>query len=161
MLDGIDFSYFTDQAEMVLRIFVAVTLGAIIGYEREISHKPAGLRTHIFVCMGACLFTIASFYLIPEGASGNADVTRIAAGVVAGISFIGAGSIIALRGDVKGLTTAASLWVIAAIGLMVGLGNYLLPIVATTISYIILRLDRIEKQKLNSKSYFFQRVKKQ
>jgi putative Mg2+ transporter-C (MgtC) family protein len=146
MLDGIDLSYFTNQAELILRILVSVILGAIIGYEREISHKPAGLRTHMFVCMGSCLFTIASFFMIPENASGSADVTRIAAGVVAGISFIGAGSIIALRGDVKGLTTAASLWVMAAIGLMVGMGNYLLPIVATIISYIILRLDRLEKR---------------
>lgn len=146
MLDGIELSYFTDQAEMILRIIVSVILGAIIGYEREISHKPAGLRTHIFVCMGSCLFTIASFFMIPENAGESADVTRIAAGVVAGISFIGAGSIIALRGDVKGLTTAASLWVIAAIGLMVGMGNYLLPTVATIISYVILRLDRLEKR---------------
>jgi len=146
MLDGIDLSYFTDQAEMILRILVSVILGAIIGYERERSHKPAGLRTHIFVCMGSCLFTIASFFMIPENAGGSADVTRIAAGVVAGISFIGAGSIIALRGDVKGLTTAASLWVMAAIGLMVGMGNYLLPTVATIISYVILRLDRLEKR---------------
>ena len=146
MLDGIELSYFTDQAEMILRILVSVILGAIIGYERERSHKPAGLRTHIFVCMGSCLFTIASFFMIPENAGGSADVTRIAAGVVAGISFIGAGSIIALRGDVKGLTTAASLWVMAAIGLMVGMGNYLLPTVATIISYVILRLDRLEKR---------------
>lgn len=132
--------------ELVIRIFVAVILGGIIGYEREISHKPAGLRTHIFVSMGACLFTIASFFLLPENIAGTYDATRIAAGVVAGISFIGAGSIIALRGDVKGLTTAASLWVVAAIGLMIGLGNYILPIIASIISYVILRLDRIEKK---------------
>lgn len=150
-----------EDVELVIRLFVAVILGAIIGYEREISHKPAGLRTHIFVCMGACLFTIASFFLIPSDAGGNYDVTRIAAGVVAGISFIGAGSIIALRGDVKGLTTAASLWVIAAVGLIVGLGNYLLPIVATIIAYVILRLDRIEKNRLNSKHYYFQRLKRE
>ena len=146
MLDGIELSYFTDQAEMILRIIVSVILGAVIGYERERSHKPAGLRTHIFVCMGSCLFTIASFFMIPTNAGASADVTRIASGVVAGISFIGAGSIIALRGDVKGLTTAASLWVMAAIGLMVGMGNYLLPTVATIISYVIVRLDRLEKR---------------
>ena len=145
MLDGIDLSYFTDQAEFVLRIIIAAALGAIIGYEREKSHKPAGLRTHIFVCMGACLFTVASFYLLPEGISDSADATRIAAGIVAGISFISAGSIIALRGDIKGLTTAASLWVIAAIGLMIGLGNYLLPIIATVIAYLILRFDRVKR----------------
>ena len=147
MLDGVDLSYFTDQAEFVLRILIAMILGAIIGYEREISHKPAGLRTHSFVCMRSCLFTIASFYLLPENIVASADVTRIAAGVVAGISFIGAGSIIALRGDVKGITTAASLWVIAAVGLLVGLGNYLLPLIATIIAYVILRLDRIEKSR--------------
>jgi putative Mg2+ transporter-C (MgtC) family protein len=138
------------DVELMLRLFAAVILGAIIGYEREISHKPAGLRTHIFVCMGACLFTIASFFLIPSDTAGSYDVTRIAAGIVAGISFIGAGSIIALRGDVKGLTTASSLWVIAAIGLIIGLGNYLLPIVATVIAYVILRLDRIAKKRLNN-----------
>jgi len=150
-----------EDAELVIRLLTAVVLGAIVGYEREISHKPAGLRTHIFVCMGACLFTIASFFLIPSDASGNYDVTRIAAGVVAGISFIGAGSIIALRGDVKGLTTAASLWVIAAVGLILGLGNYLLPIVTTIIAYIILRLDRVEKNRLNSKSYYLHRSKRE
>jgi putative Mg2+ transporter-C (MgtC) family protein len=97
--------------------------------------------------MGACLFTIASFYLLPENVSDSADATRIAAGIVAGISFISAGSIIALRGDIKGLTTAASLWVIASIGLMIGLGNYLLPIIATAIAYLILRFDRIKRNK--------------
>lgn len=142
----IEFSLTWADIDLLIRVIVAVILGAIIGFEREISHKPAGLRTHIFVSMGACLFTIASFYLIPEDASGSFDVTRIAAGVVAGISFIGAGSIIALRGDVKGLTTAACLWVVAAIGLIIGLGNYLLPIVATIIAYITLRLDRVEKK---------------
>jgi len=145
MLDGIDLSYLTEQAEFILRIFIAALLGAIIGYEREKSHKPAGLRTHIFVCMGACLFTIASFFLLPENISDSADATRIAAGIVAGISFISAGSIIALRGDIKGLTTAASLWVIAAVGLMIGLGNYLLPITATIIAYLILRFDRVKR----------------
>ena len=150
-----------EDIELVIRLLVSVALGAIVGYEREISHKPAGLRTHIFVCMGACLFTIASFFLIPSDVSGNYDVTRIAAGIVAGISFIGAGSIIALRGDVKGLTTAASLWVIAAVGLILGLGNYLLPVVTTIIAYIILRLDRVEKNRLNSKNYYFQRSKRE
>jgi putative Mg2+ transporter-C (MgtC) family protein len=136
-----------NDIELIIRLLVSVILGALIGYERERSRKPAGLRTHIFVCMGACLFTIASFFLIPSEVSGNYDATRIASGIVAGISFIGAGSIIALRGDVKGLTTASSLWVIAAIGLILGLGNYLLPVVATIISYSILRLDEFKKRK--------------
>ena len=141
----IPFEFTSNDLELIIRLLVSVLLGGIIGLEREKSHKPAGLRTHIFVCMGACLFTIASFYLLPTDIIGSFDATRIAAGVVAGISFIGAGSIIALRGDVKGLTTAASLWVIAAIGLIVGLGNYILPIITTVIAYVILRLDRVKK----------------
>lgn len=142
-----EFTFGWIDIELIIRILISVALGALIGYEREITHKPAGLRTHIFVCMGACLFTISSFYLIPEGTAGSFDATRIAAGIVAGISFIGAGSIIAGRGDVRGVTTAASLWVIAAIGLMVGLGNYLLPVMATVVTFIVLRLGRIEKRK--------------
>lgn len=130
--------------EMLIRIIIAVGLGALIGYEREITHKPAGFRTHIFVCLGACLFTIASLYLIEDSTIGSFDPTRIAAGIVTGISFIGAGSIIATKGDVRGLTTASSLWVIAAIGLMIGFGIYFIPIVACIIVFLILRLGRIK-----------------
>ena len=83
--------------EMIVRLLVSVGLGALIGFEREITHKPAGLRTHIFVCMGACLFTISSFYLLSEDTLGSFDATRIAAGIVTGISFIGAGSIIVVK----------------------------------------------------------------
>ncbi|MEF8847721.1 MAG: MgtC/SapB family protein [Candidatus Thermoplasmatota archaeon] len=128
--------------ELMIRLFISVILGAIVGFEREISEKPAGLRTHIFVCMGACLFTMSSFYLLPEGLSGSFDATRIAAGVVAGVSFIGAGSIIASKKRVKGLTTASSLWVVASIGLMVGLGSYLLPFVASIIAFFVLRIGK-------------------
>ena len=128
---------------------MSVLLGAIIGFEREITHKPAGLRTHIFVCMGACLFTISSFYLIPTNSVGPIDSARIAAGIVTGISFIGAGSIIAGKKDVRGLTTAASLWVIAAIGLMVGLGNYILPMVSTIIAFFVLRLGVVSDKRIN------------
>ena len=140
-----DFSSILVDLELISRLFIAVGLGALIGFEREITHKPAGLRTHIFVCMGSCLFTIASFYLLPEDLVGSFDATRIAAGIVAGISFIGAGSIIASKGDVRGLTTASSLWVVAAIGLMVGLGNYFLPVIAAIITFFVLRLGGIER----------------
>ena len=134
--------------EMIVRLIIAVGLGALIGYEREITQKPAGLSTHIFVCMGACLFTISSLYLINNGTLGTFDSTRIAAGIVTGISFIGAGSIIASKGDIKGITTAASLWVVAAIGLMIGFGIYLLPIIATIITFIILQLGRVKKRRV-------------
>ena len=145
-----DFTINPLDLELILRIIVSVALGAIIGFDREKKQKPAGLRTHIFVCMGACLFTISSFSISSSESIGIYDVTRIAAGIVTGISFIGAGSIIASKGDVRGLTTAASLWVVAGIGLMVGFGNFLIPIVVAIISFIILRLDSIEKKKINN-----------
>ncbi len=101
------------------------------------------------MCIGACLFKRPSFFLLPENLNRNFDATRIAAGIVAGISFIGAGSsIIATRGDVRGLITAASLWVVSAIGLMIRLGSYLLPIAAAIIVFVILRLGRVEKKKI-------------
>ena len=140
----LSFTWF--DIELIIRIFISVGLGAIVGFEREITRKPAGLRTHIFVCMGACLFTISSFYVLPEESTSSFDSARIAAGIVAGISFIGAGSIIASRGDIRGITTASSLWVMAAIGLMVGLGNYILPIIATIIAFFLLHFGRIEKK---------------
>lgn len=143
-----EFTFSWEDVELIVRIFISVGLGALIGFEREITRKPAGLRTHIFVCMGACLFTISSFYLLPEGSIGSFDTTRIAAGIVAGISFIGAGSIIASKGDVRGLTTAASLWVVASIGLMIGLGNYTLPVIASIIAFFVLRLGRVERKKI-------------
>jgi putative Mg2+ transporter-C (MgtC) family protein len=133
--------------ELTIRIILAVILGAVIGFEREITHKPAGLRTHIFISMGACLFTIAALYLIPSEPDRFIDTSRIAAGIVTGTAFIGAGSIIAARGNIRGLTTAASLWVVGSIGLIVGLGNYLFPIVATIIAFIVLRIGIIADKK--------------
>ncbi|MDY6932407.1 MAG: MgtC/SapB family protein [Halobacteriota archaeon] len=135
------------EIEFIGRVLLSVLLGAVIGFEREITQKPAGLRTHIFVCMGACLFTISSYSLIPAGSTATTDPSRIAAGIVTGISFIGAGSIIAGKTDVRGLTTAASLWVIAAIGLMVGLGNYILPMASTIIAFFVLRLGVVSDKR--------------
>ena len=132
--------------EFLFRIIISLLLGALVGFEREITRKPAGLRTHAFVSMGACLFTISSFYLV--GSSGI-DSSRIAAGIVTGIGFIGAGSIIATKGHVKGLTTAASLWVVSAIGLMVGMGEFILPIISAIIIFIMLRFGKVEREMEN------------
>jgi len=129
--------------EFLFRIIISLLLGALVGFEREITRKPAGLRTHAFVSMGACLFTISSFYL---AGNANIDSSRIAAGIVTGIGFIGAGSIIATKGHVKGLTTAASLWVVSAIGLMVGLGELVLPIISSIIIFIMLRFGKVERE---------------
>ena len=128
------------ELEMVLRLLLAAVLGAGIGYQRERAGKPAGLRTHLLVCLGAALFTLASIY----GFGLGADPARVAAGVVAGIGFIGAGTIFR-HGDaglVVGLTTAASLWLVAAVGMAAATGLYLLSVIATAIAVAVLALPR-------------------
>ncbi len=122
---------------MVLRLLLATVLGAIIGYQRERAGKPAGLRTHILICVGAALFTIASIY----GFGTSGDAARVAAGVVAGIGFLGAGAIIrGGEGIVAGLTTAATIWAVAGIGLAAGAGLYIISAVTTAIILIVLFL---------------------
>jgi putative Mg2+ transporter-C (MgtC) family protein len=113
--------------ELVLRVLLATGLGAVIGLEREISDQPAGFRTHILVSLGAALFTLTGAYGLGDFTGGdgvrvNLDPTRVAAQVVTGIGFLGAGAIIQRGVNVRGLTTAASLWVTAAVGTAVGLG---------------------------------------
>jgi putative Mg2+ transporter-C (MgtC) family protein len=112
-------------------LLLAVALGGVVGFEREKIHKPAGLRTHMLVCLGSCLYTIIStnFSIAPA---------QIAAGIVAGIGFIGAGTIWAEKDRVQGVTTAASLWATAAVGLTVGIGDYALAAVTTLLVFIIL-----------------------
>jgi putative Mg2+ transporter-C (MgtC) family protein len=123
--------------EIALRLLLAAVLGALIGYQRERAHKPAGLRTHMLICLGSALFATLSEF----GFSSNVDTSRIAAGVVTGIGFLGAGAIIRNpEGIVVGLTTAASIWAIAAIGLAAGAGMYIAAAVATVIVLIILLL---------------------
>ncbi len=125
------------EVEMVLRLLLATALGAIIGYQRERAGKSAGLRTHILICAGAALFTVASLY----GFGAVADPARIAAGIVAGIGFLGAGAIIRRgEGIVAGLTTAATIWAVAAIGLAAGAGLYVVSAVTTAIILIVLFL---------------------
>jgi len=109
------------QAELALRLALSLGLGALIGLEREYHRQAAGFRTHSLVALGAALFTVVSAYGF-EGA----DPTRIAAQIVSGIGFIGAGTILHYRGSVRGLTTAASLWAVAAVGMAVGAGLYML-----------------------------------
>ena len=145
-----EFPFTWFDVELIGRIVISMVLGAIIGFERELTHKPAGFRTHIFISMGACLFTIASLYFIPQNFDANIDSTRIAAGIVTGTAFIGAGSIIATRGDIKGITTASSIWITGAIGLLLGLGSYLLPIVTTILTFIVLRFGKIADKKFKN-----------
>jgi len=127
------------ELEMGLRLLMAAALGAVIGYQRERAGKAAGLRTVCLICVGSALFTVASLY----GFGVTSDPSRVAAGVVAGIGFIGAGAILHRQGGiVEGLTTAATIWMVAAVGLAVGAGFYILSAVATVIISIILLLPR-------------------
>jgi len=124
------------ELEMILRLLLAAALGAIIGYQRERAGKSAGLRTNVLICVGAALFTVASY-----GFGDEADPSRIAAGVVAGIGFLGAGVIIRTgEGFLAGLTTAATIWAVAGIGLAAGAGLYLISAVTTVIVLIVLFL---------------------
>ncbi|MEQ1917620.1 MAG: MgtC/SapB family protein [Elusimicrobiota bacterium] len=118
----------------LLSLFVALTLGAFIGLERELSDKAAGLRTNILICVGSCLFAILSRAL---AASAGTDITRIAAQIVSGIGFLGAGAIMRDGEQVTGLTTAATIWVVAAIGVTVGFGFYGLAAVTAVMTLIV------------------------
>lgn len=133
---------FSDEA--VLRLVVAVVLGAVIGAEREVTDQPAGLRTHIAVCLGAALFGVVSTLGFEEFEAERAttnvqvDVTRVASQVVVGIGFLGAGVIFRERAVVRNLTTAASMWVTAAIGLTAGVGDLGTAVAATLILALVL-----------------------
>jgi putative Mg2+ transporter-C (MgtC) family protein len=132
----------SDDVVMILRLLLASLLGAAIGFQRERTGKPAGLRTHMLICIGAAIFTLVGAYAF----GGTVDPSRIAAGVVSGIGFIGAGAIIFRTADgyIAGLTTAASIWVVAGIGVAVGSGLYLVSVAATIIVLIVLFIPRIK-----------------
>ena len=123
--------------ELSLRLVVAMILGALIGTERELRAKDAGFRTHFLVALGSALFCIVSQFGFPEGLR---DSSRVAAQVVSGIGFLGAGTIILQRSKVRGLTTAAGLWVTAAIGLACGTGLYLIATITTLLALLGLEL---------------------
>lgn len=127
--------------EYIFRIVLSAILGALIGYERQFKHKSAGLRTNILVCIGSCLIMILS-NLLYENVEGktNADPARLAAQVVSGIGFLGAGAIIKEGVNVIGLTTAACIWVVSGVGLAVGAGYYMIAIFASLLVYIILEI---------------------
>jgi putative Mg2+ transporter-C (MgtC) family protein len=125
--------------ETFLALILAVALGAVVGVEREMTHKPAGLRTHMLVSLGACLFSLMS-------TSFGAQPAQVAGGIVAGIGFIGAGTIWAEKNKVQGITTAASLWATAAIGLTIGVGDYPLAAVVTLLVLLILASNTLLKR---------------
>ncbi|HKT07262.1 MAG TPA: MgtC/SapB family protein [Gemmatimonadaceae bacterium] len=130
------------RLELLIKLLVAVALGGVVGVERELSGKASGLRTTILICVGAALFTHVSIAigLIGFSSAGQpyGDVTRIAAQIVTGIGFLGAGAILHERGGIVGLTTAATIWVVAAIGMAVGAGAYAPAVGTTVVVFLVL-----------------------
>lgn len=130
------------RLELWLQVILATLLGGAIGLERELSGKPAGLRTNILICVGATLFTVLSVKL----SLGRGDPARVAAQILPGVGFIGAGTILHARGSITGLTSAATIWVVAAIGMALGSGAYTDAIGTTVlVMLILLGLGNLEK----------------
>jgi putative Mg2+ transporter-C (MgtC) family protein len=129
------------MGEVALRLGVAILIGGLIGYDRERSEKPAGLRTHMLVALGSASFTLLGFevgaHLSPRTGEGF-DPTRVLQGVIGGIGFLGAGAIIRSQGQVSGITTAASVWVAGALGAAAGVGAYVLAGFTTAAAFVTL-----------------------
>ncbi|WP_461206190.1 MgtC/SapB family protein [Clostridium sp. DL1XJH146] len=146
------------KIEILTRLIISVLIGGIIGFEREYKNRPAGLRTHMLVCVGSCVVSIIQILMIEEAtnmitanpalnASIKVDIGRMSAGVISGIGFIGAGTIIHHKGSVSGLTTAATLWIVACIGIAIGMGYYFLCISTTVIIILVVVLiKKFEKK---------------
>lgn len=142
--------------EILTRIVLAILIGGFIGYEREMKNRPAGFITHTLVCVGAAVVSLMQLHMINDtisiikenpvmAASLKADIGRVVAQVITGVGFLGAGTIIIDKGSVKGLTTATTLWVVACLGLSIGLGYYEISIIsAVVIIFIIVVLKRVE-----------------
>lgn len=126
----------------VERLIISAVLAGLIGVEREMHGQPAGLRTHVLICVGATMFTLLSIS-VGGNFTAASDVSRIAAGVVTGVGFLAAGSIFRDKDRVRGLTTAADIWVVAAIGLAAGFGYYFLAVIGTIVALFVLILGRV------------------
>jgi putative Mg2+ transporter-C (MgtC) family protein len=138
------------QLELTVRLVVALLLGGVIGWERELGRMPAGFRTHALVSLGSAIFTVISAYAFTGPGS---DPTRIAAQVVSGIGFLGGGAILHYGGTVRGLTTAASLWSVAAVGMAAGAGLYVVATIGAVLVIIGLevfqRIEGVVKRRLD------------
>ena len=127
------------ENQIILRLALSVVLSGLVGLERQIHRRTAGLRTHILLCLGSCLIMLTSLYVFDIYKDKTTlDPTRIASGVITGIGFLGAGAIMRARQGVVGLTTAASLWIVAGIGLSVGCGFYKAALTTTFLTLVVL-----------------------
>lgn len=126
--------------DIAVRLILSLMMGALVGLEREKTRHPAGLRTHMLVSVGSTLITLASIMIFP------ADPARIAAGIVTGIGFLGAGTIFRDKNNVRGLTTAASIWVVAGVGMTLGAGLYFLAATSTAAIMLTLFMAKVERK---------------
>src|SRR5215470_10850553 len=126
----------------LIPMVVSLLLGTLVGFERQMGRKPAGLRTHVLVCLGSTMFVLLAPHAMRDFGMSQFDPTRIVHGVVTGVGFLGAGSILRQEGYVHGLTTAASIWMVAAIGTTVGVHAYGLAVMGTILALIVLEVFR-------------------
>ncbi len=146
--------YNVPMIQVLIKLGLSILLGGAIGLEREFGHKPAGLRTNILICLGSTMMmTLSGIMLVRKGAE-SADSLRIAAGVITGMGFIGAGAVIRASGHVHGLTTASTLWAVTGLGLVIGAGYYRIAIVFTAVVVVTLILFRKIEQILPRKIGF-------
>ncbi len=153
-------NYFVLDVHFLEALVISLFGGFIIGAERELTNKWAGLRTHILVCLGACVFTLLSLYGFPPhanpiGGASVGDPARIAAQIVTGIGFIGGGTVLRQGLTIQGLTTAATLWICAAIGMAAGCGKFSLAVITTIFAILALVVIRIVERRFlhNNKNY--------
>lgn len=149
-------SYVTNEAEIIVRLVLAIVLGGSIGLERELRDHPAGLRTHMLTALAAAVFTILTLELFHQldrmSGENRSDPIRIVEAVTAGVSFLAAGTIIQSRGQVAGLTTGAAMWLAGAIGVACGLGFYLIAVAAALLGIsVVVIVRKIEGRVLNTK----------
>lgn len=141
--------YFVENLYIVVRLFLAMWLGGVIGLERGRLNRPAGIRTHMIVCMASALIMMLGIYM--QTVDPDLDVTRLGAQVVSGVGFLGAGAILKDGFSVRGLTTAATLWVVACVGLAVGGGFYIAAILTTLLVYVSLKIWGTSSVKTSSR----------
>ncbi len=151
------FALSQDDIEMILRLLAALGAGALIGYERSFHGRPAGLRTHVLVCLASALLMLVTVYedhWVRSQGESRLDPTRMAQGIMTGIGFLGAGVIVKEGLNVRGLTTAASIWITAAIGVLAGVGLYLPLVVSVILALAVLSLFRWIEMRVPTQAYY-------
>src|SRR5690242_2040606 len=152
----------SDYLQMLYRLLAAVGAGACIGYERSFHGRPAGLRTHVLVCLASAVLMLVTVYedhWVRTPGEARLDPTRMAQGIMTGIGFLGAGVIVKEGLNVRGLTTAASIWITAAIGVLAGVGFYFPMAFAVVLTLLVLAVFRLIEMRVPTQAYYWFDVK--